>query len=255
MIDTHAHLDFPDYKKDFEEVMDRAAETGVQAIVCVGINEKASRRVVELAGQYPQIWATVGVHPHDASKVSPNYLQVLEELSASPRVLAVGETGLDYNRDRSPRDMQKKIFRDQLRLAHKLNKPVVIHCRDAYDDLMEIMVQEDIERIGGVLHCYSGDEDFARKSLDLGLYISIAGPVTYPNAERLREVVKMLPDERLLIETDAPFLAPQFKRGKRNEPSFIRSTYEKVAGLKNLTVPELQIICRENLQRLTGLKV
>ncbi len=255
MIDTHAHLDFPDYKNDFLSVLDRAVENDIKAIVCVGIDERSSRRVVELAGLYPQIWATVGIHPHDASKVSRGYLKALEELAESPRVLAIGEIGLDYHRDRSPRDIQQKIFREQLKLAQKINKPVIIHCREAYKDLTEILMQEDIERIGGVLHCYSGDESFARQSLDLGLYISIAGPVTYPNAHQLREVVKMLPTERLLIETDAPFLAPQPYRGKRNEPSFIQSTYEKVAGLKNISVKELQVICRENLQRLTGIRI
>lgn len=253
MIDTHAHLDFSDYKKDFVHVLERAFNNNINGIISVGIDEHSSRKAVDIAEQNPKIWATVGVHPHDSVRVSKHYLHLLKELSASSRVLAIGETGLDYYRDRSPRDIQQKIFREQIRLAIEIDKPVIIHCRDAYEDTLKIVAEERIERVGGILHCFSGDLIFARKSINLGLYISFAGTVTYPNAQRLREVVKEIPPERILIETDSPFLTPQSFRGKRNEPFFIGETYETVASVRNITTEELRKQCRLNLHRLTGL--
>ncbi len=253
MIDTHAHLDFPNFKEDFDAVLQRAEENNIESIVCVGIDEESCFRVVELADTYPHIWATVGVHPHDAQNVSRRYLLLLEELAASPQVIAIGETGLDYNKNRSPRKVQQKVFREQLQLAVRVNKPVVIHCRDAHEDLLKIIVEEGIEQIGGIMHCFSGDKEFARRTLDLGLYISFAGPVTYPKSHRLREVVEEVPLERILLETDCPFLAPQPVRGKRNEPAYVKYVYETVADLKGISVQELHKYCRQNLQSLTGI--
>ncbi len=255
MIDTHLHLDFPDFRKDFNDVLERASEKGVEAMVCVGIDEDSSGRVLEMANGNPRIWATVGVHPHDAAKASHNYIQKLKKMSEDPRVIAIGETGLDYYRDRSPREIQQRVFREQIGLAREVNKPLVIHCRDAYRDLMDILVHEEAEKIGGILHCYSGDTDFALKSLEKGFYISFTGTITYPNAASLREVVALVPPERILVETDAPFLSPVPFRGKRNEPAFIEATYKKIAEIKKMTFSELQNHCRDNLQRLTGISV
>jgi TatD DNase family protein len=255
LIDTHAHLDFPDFKKDLSAVLERAAARGVSAIVSVGIDEKSSSRAVAIAAETPWIWATVGIHPHESARVTPTFPRSLKELAFLPGVVAIGEMGLDYYRDHSPRDVQQRIFRTQIDVAREVKKPVVIHCRDAYDDLAKIMVEKEIGRVGGILHCFSGDESFARKSLDLGLYISIAGPVTYPRADRLRDVVRMIPLDRLLVETDAPFLTPQPYRGKRNEPSFIHATYERIAALKGISPEELQRQCRRNFQRLLGISI
>lgn len=255
MIDTHAHLDFPDFKKDLSAVLERAVARGVSAIVSVGIDEKSSSQAVVNAAKIPWIWVAVGVHPHEAARVTSAFPQSLKKLALLPGVVAIGEMGLDYYRDHSPRDIQQKIFRAQINVAHEVNKPVIIHCRDAYEDLMKIMVEEKIDRVGGILHCFSGDESFARRSLDLGLYISIAGPVTYPRADRLRDVVRMIPLDRLLVETDAPFLTPQSYRGKRNEPSFIHATYEYIAALKGISPEELQNQCRRNFQRLMGISI
>lgn len=255
MIDTHLHLDFPDFRKDFDEVLENAFNKGLEAMVCVGIDEDSSRRMVKMANGNSCIWATVGVHPHDAARTSENYIQKLKKMSEDPRVIAIGETGLDYYRDRSPRDVQQRVFREQIALAREVNKPLVIHCRDAYRDLMDILIHEEAEKIGGILHCYSGDTDFALKSLEKGFYISFSGTVTYPNAVSLRDVVALVPPERILVETDAPFLAPVPYRGKRNEPAFIEATYKKVAEIKKMTVSELNSHCRANLQRLTGISL
>ncbi len=250
MIDTHAHLYFPDYRHNLPEVMDRAVKAGVRQFICVGIDEKTSRQSVKMAEKDPRIWATVGVHPHDAARVSPRYLSELEKLAASPRVCAIGETGLDYYRDRSPREQQEYVFRAQINLARHLKKPVVIHCRDAYGKLLEIITAEKISETGGVVHCYSGDRQFARQALNMGLYISIAGPVTYPRSQSLRSVVKMIPLDRILLETDAPFLTPQPWRGQKNEPSYIKATYEAVAEIKEVPLTRLIEACRENARTL-----
>ncbi len=255
MIDTHAHLDFPNYKKDYDEVLERAAAAGVKAIICVGIDEKSSTNAVKLAESTPQLWATVGIHPHDAAKVSDNYQLHLEKLASSERVVAIGETGLDYYKNYSPRHVQQMVLRELMHLAWQVKKPLVFHCRDAYEDLLKILTEEKVENIGGVLHCFSGDKDFARQSLNLGLYISIAGPVTYPNAHRLREVVKYVPLDRILLETDSPFLAPQPQRGKRNEPACVEYIYDEVAQLKQISRLKLQNHCRQNLFHLTGIEI
>ncbi len=255
MIDTHLHLDFPDFRKDFHAVLQRAAASGVEAMICVGIDEPSSLRAVEMANKYHQVWATVGIHPHDAAKASDTSFLRLKKMAEDPRVVAIGETGLDYYRDRSPRDVQQRVFREQISLARETGKPLVIHCRDAYKELMDILVHEEANKVGGILHCYSGDIDFALKSLRMGFYISFSGTVTYPNAANLRDVVSMVPLDRILIETDAPFLSPVPYRGKRNEPSFIEATYKTVAEIKKLTVTELQSHCRLNLQNLTGISL
>jgi len=250
LIDTHAHLDFPDFKDEIKGVMERADHNGVKGVICVGISEKSSSDVLDIAGQYSQIWASAGIHPHDANNVSERYESVLEKLALSPQVVAIGETGLDYFKDRAPRELQQNVFRAQLRLALKVQKPVIIHCRDAYQELMKIMKEENIEQVGGILHCFSGDENFARQSLELGLYISFGGIITYPKAHRLREVVKIVPLDRIFVETDSPFLTPQPMRGKRNEPAYVKYNYDQIASLKNITREYLQTHCRRNLTNL-----
>ena len=250
LVDTHVHLDFPDYQPDFSEVLQRAEQNRVKAMISIGISLASSQQVVELAEKYPQIWATVGIHPHDVQKLPGNYMEKLKDLSRSPRVVAVGETGLDYFRMRSPKAKQQAAFREQIRLARHLSLPLIVHCRDAYQDTFKILEEEQAHEVGGVLHCFSGDLSFARRALDGGYFISFAGPVTYPKSHRLREVVSQVPLNRLLVETDAPFLAPQKFRGKRNEPSMVAYNYRTIAEIKGMLEDELEESCLINIKRL-----
>jgi TatD DNase family protein len=239
LFDTHAHLDGEEYATDREEMIARARSAGVVHIVNVGFNLESSRRSVRLAEEYDLIYAAVGIHPHDAAEAGPGYLEELKEMAAHPRVVALGEMGLDYYRDLSPRPVQQKIFREQLALARELELP-----------FMKILRENRPGPSGGVLHCYSGSWEMARECLALGLYLSIAGPVTYSNANRLKEIVTRVPLDRLLIETDAPYLSPAPYRGKRNEPAYVACTAEEIARLRGLKTEDLAKACTENGRKL-----
>ena len=249
MVDSHAHLDFSDYDKDREEVLRRAEEHGIQLIINGGFDLASSKKAVQLAGQYPLVYAAVGIHPHDAAKASSGYLHELEELARHPKVIALGEMGLDFYRDRSPRPVQRIVFRRQLQLARKLNLPVIVHTRNAHDEVLKILEDDGLPAAGGVIHCFSGDLELAKKFLKLDLYLSIAGPVTYPKNSQLSEVAAALPLEKLLIETDAPFLPPGPLRGKRNEPAFVTFVAEKVAALRGISPARLGHECLQNARR------
>jgi TatD DNase family protein len=239
LVDTHAHLDFPQFRPDFERVFERAREAGVVAVLNAGADEGSSKRSVELSERYAWISASVGIHPHSAAKVADGWLNRLEKLAAGTGVLAIGEMGLDFYRNLSPREDQEAVFRDQLRLACRLGKPVIIHSRQAHAETLKILAEEDLPAKIGVMHCFSGDRAQAEAFLDLGFYISIAGPVTYPRSQDLRDLLKSIPKDRLLLETDAPYLPPQAYRSERNEPAYIRLTYERVALELNLDLDEL----------------
>lgn len=239
LIDTHAHLDFPQFKADLEQVLERARQAGVVALLNAGTDEQSSKRSVELSLKYPWISASVGIHPHGAAKVQTGWLDRLRELAGSETVLAIGETGLDFYRDLSPRAIQEEVFREHLRLACRLNKPVIIHSRQAHAETLKILKDEDLPSPAGVMHCFSGDRHWAEAFLDLGFYISIAGPVTYPRSHDLRDLLPLVPADRLLLETDAPYLPPQAYRSERNEPSFIRLTYERAALALNTDLDNL----------------
>jgi len=233
LFDTHAHLHFPEFATDLDAVLERARAAGVRHMVTIGTDVETSRAAIELALQHPDISAAVGVHPHEAAGAGEDALAEIERLArSSPKVVAIGETGLDFFRNLSPRESQERVFRWQLGLSRRVEKPVIVHCRDAHAETLAILAEEDVARTGGIMHCFSGDADVARRVLDLGLMISIAGPVTYPNARALPEVVRLLPKDRLVIETDRPFLPPQGYRGKRNEPSYIAVTAARVAELR-----------------------
>ncbi len=229
MIDTHAHLDFPQFKNDLDSVLDRAYRAGVAAIINVGTDEKSSRRSVALSRMHRKIRASVGVHPHGAANVSERTMAELEIMAAEDSVLAIGETGLDFYRNLSPADIQEKVFRKHLRLARKINKPVIIHSREAHDQIIRVLKEEPLPAPAGVMHCFSGELKQLEEFLELGFYISIAGPVTYPKSHQLRELLSAIPEDRLLLETDAPYLSPQAYRGGRNEPAYIELIYERVA--------------------------
>jgi TatD DNase family protein len=246
LIDSHAHIYYRDYADDFEEMLQRAAAAGVAAIVVVGTDIESSRQSVELAEKHPQIYAAVGIHPHDAGRVTDACYGVIRELALSnPKVVAIGEIGLDFYRDRSPRAEQEKVFRNFLRMAGELGKPVIIHDRDAHQLVLNCLQEEGTHR--GVLHCFSGDTAMAAEALNLGFYISIPGTITYPANEALREVVRATSIDRMLVETDCPYLSPVPHRGKRNEPAYVRLAAERVAEVKGLTLEDVARITTKNV--------
>ncbi|GAM07780.1 putative deoxyribonuclease YabD [Geobacter sp. OR-1] len=251
LIDSHAHIYGEDFEADFSAMLARAAEAGVVEIVVVGADLESSRAAAELAARYANLYAAVGIHPHDAAGVTEDTYDELRRLAAgNPKVVAIGEIGLDFYRDRSPRHLQEEVFRRQIRLARELELPVIVHDRDAHDRVMAILSEEEAPEVGGVLHCFSGDLQMARECVAMGFYLSIPGTVTYPSNEQLREVVRSIKTEHLLIETDCPYLSPVPYRGKRNEPAYVRATAEKVAELKGLTVEDVGRITTLNTRRL-----
>jgi TatD DNase family protein len=250
LFDTHAHLHFPEFAADLEAVLARARAGGVRRMVTVGTDLETSRAAIALAERDADLFASVGVHPHHAGEVGDADLADLERLARSPKVVAVGETGLDFFRDLSPRDAQERVFRWQLALGRRVGKPVLIHCRDAHAETLRILGEADVGRTGGVMHCFSGDSAVARRVLDLGLLISVAGPVTYPNARALPEVARLVPADRLVVETDCPFLPPQPYRGKRNEPAHVVITARRVAELRGEPLEQLAAQTSENACRL-----
>jgi len=255
-VDSHVHLDSPDYDQDRAAVLLRAAEVGVSTMVDVGADLPSSRAAVALSEREPCIWAAVGVHPHDATAITANALAELRALAGHPRVVAIGEIGLDYYRDLSPRPEQRRAFADQLALALELGLPVIVHNRDAHADTLAILRAAAVQqggRLRGVMHCFSGEPGFARDVVDLGMHIGIAGPITYPKATVLAEVVRQVPADRLLVETDSPYLAPQARRGRRNEPAFVLLVAERVAELRGVSLDAIGRITGDNARALFGL--
>ena len=253
LIDTHAHLEMREFNDDRDDVINRAREAGVEYIVTIGTSIESSRDAVLLADKYDFIYAAIGIHPHEVKDILHPAYDILRHFAQHKKVVAYGEIGLDYHYEHSPRSDQKRKFRDMLREARELNLPVIVHDRDAHEDIVQIISEEWSPDIGGVLHCFSGDAAMAKRVIEMGFSISIAGPVTFPKAESLREVVKQIPIEHLLIETDAPYLAPQPVRGKRNEPSFVRHTAEAIAALKGLSAEDVARITSFNAMQLFGI--
>jgi TatD DNase family protein len=252
LFDTHTHLHFPEFADDLPEVLARARAAGVRRMLTVGTDVETSRAAIALAAREPDVWAAVGVHPHDAGEADEAVLAEIERLAGAPRVVAVGEIGLDFFRDLSPRGAQAATFRRLLALARRVGKPVLIHCRDAHDDVLAVLAEERVGEVGGIMHCFSGDVAIARRCLDLGLLVSLAGPVTYPNARALSDVARFVPGDRLVLETDCPFLPPQGHRGKRNEPAYVALTAARVAGLRGEPLADLAARASDNARRLLG---
>jgi TatD DNase family protein len=250
LFDTHTHLHFPDFAGDVDAVLARARAAGVRGMLTIGTDVETSRAAIAIAAREPDVWAAVGIHPHDAAGADETALGDIERLAASPRVVAIGEMGLDYFRNLSPRDAQARCFDAQLALARRAGKPVLVHCRDAHADTLAALARADAGQIGGIMHCFSGDADVARRCLDLGLTISIAGPVTYPNARALPDVVRLVPADRLVVETDCPYLPPQPFRGKRNEPAYLGITAARVAELRGEPLEAIGSAMSANARRL-----
>lgn len=239
VIDTHCHLDMAAYEKDLEDVVDSAARNGVSHIITIGIDLESSEEAVRLAERFSGVRAAVGVHPHNSKDLDELSYNRLKVLAGHPKVVAYGEIGLDYVKVYTPVTSQKLHFRRQVRLAKACNLPMILHDREAHQDMMEILLDEAPFPAGGVMHCFSGDMKLAEKVLELGFHISIPGIVTYNKAEEMREVAKLIPLTSLLLETDGPFLAPVPRRGKRNEPSYVLHTAQKIAELRNISLEEL----------------
>jgi TatD DNase family protein len=238
-VDTHCHLDFEDFAADLGDILIRAKEAGVEQIISIGIEVSSSRRAVSLAEANREVYATVGIHPHNACQLSSENIQELIALGGKSKVVAYGEIGLDFYRNYQPRSVQLSCLRDQISLARQLDLPLVVHDRDAHEEILQTLRDERAWEIGGVMHCFSGDWSFAQRCLDLGFYLSIAGPVTFAKSQTLQQVALNCPLDRLLLETDAPFLAPVPRRGKRNEPAFLVHTAKKIASLKKLPLADV----------------
>lgn len=261
IVDSHCHLNDPKLGKDSDEVIQRAREAGVTAMVCVGYDLESSQRAIDIANSYDEVYAAIGVHPHDAKTVTPRDIEELARLADCAKVVAIGEIGLDYYRDLSPRDVQRNAFRAQLELARTLNVPAVIHSRDADEESYEIIAEHEQQALPdwpkdrplGIMHCFAGDLPLALRYIELGFIISIPAACTYPNAERTRAVASGIPLRWMAVETDAPYIPPQSMRGKRNEPAFIRETVQCIADIRGARFDDVADGTAVSAARLFGL--
>ena len=246
--DTHCHLNHPDLYAEWQAALFRAQQSGVERLILIGYDVASSRRAVELAAQSDALYAAVGIHPHDAAQCNADALATLRDLAQQPRVVAVGEIGLDFYRDLSPRTAQYEAFHAQMQLAQAQGLPVILHCRDAYDELLRVLAEYPTVR--GVLHCFSGTAAHAQRGLELGYFLGIGGVVTFKNAAALRAIVQAAPRNRLLLETDAPYLAPHPYRGKRNEPAYLPLIAQQVATLWEVSLETLSELIEANATTL-----
>jgi TatD DNase family protein len=249
LIDSHAHVHSADYEGERDEVLERAREAGVGIIVDVGYDLPSSRAALALAQAHDQIYATAGIQPHYAAETGPDELEELRGLLRQPRVVALGEIGLDYHHDKAPRPLQQELFRSQLRMARELGLPVVIHSREAAEDTLAVL-RAEARGLRGVMHAFSGDWRYAQAYLELGFFISLAGPVTFPKALELHEVARLTPLERLLVETDSPYLSPHPLRGRRNEPARVALVARRIAELRDSAESEVAAATSANARAL-----
>lgn len=251
LVDSHCHLDFPDFAEELDDVVGRAGDAGIGHMLTICTHVSKFDQVLSVAKRYENIFCTVGIHPHNALAEAEVTPEQLIDLASHPKVIGFGETGLDYFYDKAPRDIQQRQFRAHIEAARRTGLPLIIHTRDADDDMARILSEEAGKgAFPGLLHCFSSSAALAQTALDLGLYISISGIVTFKNAEDLRQIVKNVPLERILVETDAPYLAPVPKRGKRNEPAFTAHTAEKVAEIKDLHLSDIATATTDSFFRL-----
>ena len=249
LIDTHCHIYYDSYKKDLDEVLKRSKENSISKLICIGVDLKSSIESIQLSEKYSQIYATAGYHPHESKDAPSNYLNKIKKLFKSTKVVAVGEIGLDYYYNHSDKTTQNKVFIEQLRLAKEMKKPVVIHCREAEEDIIK-----GLKKVGdnfGVVHCFSGSEEFAYELFNLGFKISFTGMITFK--KDLSELIKKFPLEKIMLETDSPYLTPIPKRGKRNEPAMVKIIAEKIAEIKNRSLKEVAEITTKNAEELFGI--
>lgn len=252
-IDTHVHLNADQYEEDLQEVIDRALEAKVERMVVIGFDRKTIERTMQLIEQYDFVYGVIGWHPVDAIDCTQQDLEWIEQLASHPKIVGIGETGLDYYWDKSPKDVQQELFRKQIQLAQKINLPIVIHNRDATGDVVQILREENAASVGGVMHCFSGSVETARECIAMNFMISLGGPVTFKNSRLPKEVATEIALEHLMIETDAPYLAPHPHRGKRNEPAFVPLVAEEIARLKGLTIEEIAQATTTNAKNFFGI--
>jgi TatD DNase family protein len=257
IVDSHCHLDFEDFREDLPAVLERARAAGLVAMVCVGSGGDlaTAERAVELAGRERDVFAAIGIHPHDAGKITPEMWPALAELAKKDRVVGIGETGLDYFYDHSPHKVQRDVFERFLLLAVDAKRPVICHVRDAHDDAITVLRAGPLPEAGGVIHCFSGNVEHARRYLDLGLYLSFSGVMTFKKADDIRAAAAYAPAERILVETDAPYLAPIPHRGQRNEPSYVAKTLECLAQIRGISTMRAAEATTANAFRLFNLSV
>ena len=252
LIDSHAHLDDPRFDTDRDAVLQRAWDSGVRRILTIG-NGRGPDDMgcgIPIAAAHDWVWTSVGIHPHDAAKAEQRHFAQMQELASQPRVIAIGETGLDYYYDNSPRDVQREVFREQIRVAKKLDLPVIVHTREADEDTERILREESPQR--GIIHCFTSGPRLAEVAIELGFHISFSGIVTFPKADNLAKIAQNVPVDRLLVETDCPYLSPVPNRGKRNEPSFVVDTARFISALRNVGEAELAATTCGNFKRLFG---
>jgi TatD DNase family protein len=254
LTDTHTHLDSPLFNEDREATIQRALEQGITRIVNIGFNRETIPTTMQLVEAYDFIYGAVGWHPQDAKDMLPEDLAWIERLCRHDKIVAIGEIGLDYYWDTSPKETQQRIFREQIQLARRIKLPIVIHNRDAHHDILQILKEEKASEVGGIMHCFSGSWETAKQCLDMNFYISFGGPVTFKNAKQPKEVLAQVPLDRLLLETDAPYLTPHPYRGKRNESAYVRLVAESAAQIHGLSIEEISQITTNNAIRLLGLK-
>ena len=252
-IDSHAHIQLDRFDSDRSVVIERAKNSQVSIILVVGFDISTSHLAVELADRYDHIYATVGLHPHDAKRFTPQTLREIALLAEHPKVVALGEMGLDYHRNLSPKSVQKRVFEEQLDLATQLDLPIVVHNRNAFDDILSIL-ENHSQLTGGVLHCFSENTKSMDRVIDVGFHIGIGGPVTYKKSQDLKQVVKVMPADSFLIETDCPWLAPQLRRGKRNEPAYITEIATKIAELRQVTIESVGQTSSQNFRKLFSIE-
>ncbi|KIL52443.1 TatD family hydrolase [Jeotgalibacillus campisalis] len=250
LFDTHMHLNADQFEEDIDEVISRAQENDVELMTVVGFDTPTIHKAMELAEKHDFIYAAVGWHPVDAIDLTEKELSWIEELAKHPKVVAIGEMGLDYHWDKSPKEVQKEVFRKQIRLALRVNLPIVIHNREATQDVVDILREENASEVGGIMHCYSGSLEIAQQCVEMNFMISLGGPVTFKNAKKPKEVAEGIDLKHLLIETDAPFLAPHPYRGKRNEPAYVKLVAEKIAEIKGLSYEEVGKQTTQNAKKL-----
>jgi len=250
LVDSHAHLDASDFDSDREQVLQRARAAGVSAILAIGGNPQALDAAAVLAAGHDWIYAAAGIHPHEARLATQAHYETLNKLAEHPRFLAWGEIGLDYHYNHSPRDVQQRVFLEQLELARAVRRPVIIHCREAWPDCLLLLDRNwRASELGGIFHCFSGTLDEARQGIEMGFLVSFAANVTYPKAQNLRDVARDLPLESLLLETDSPFLAPQHHRGRRNEPAYVAEVAKTLGPVRDLAPAEIAAATSDNFRR------
>ena len=254
LIDSHVHLDDSRYSNDRDQVFQRASDSGIEAFVTIGCDLATSQSAVQLGESHDNVFSTIGVHPHESKEILNTWYDEFRQLAQHPKVVAYGEIGLDYYYDHSPREVQRQRFREQIQLAKELELPIVIHTREAQEDTITILKEEGAANVGGVFHCFSGDRCLAKDALDLGFYLSFSGVITFKNASSLREIIKTVPLDRIMVETDCPYLTPVPHRGKRNEPAFVRYVAKTIADLLGNGSPssfeEIAYATAQNTKRL-----